>query len=429
MKRIPLFFVILFFVQYGFCQDTQNIKQDTIRLDIKQAEQIFLSKNLSLLAQQYSIDSARAAVITARLYDNPQFSFASGFYQPETKKFFDYGAKNREIALQVSQLIKTAGKRNKAITLATSAIDVQQFQFYDLLRTLRYVLRNDFYNIYFLERSEKLYEQEINSLKSIVPAFEQEEKKGFIALKDVLRIKSQLYTLQAEYNDLQTNIDNIQSEFRLLIRAAPNSYIVASADTNIVNTGIVSQIPYQLLMDTALVNRPDIRALNSGILYSQNNLILQKAIAKPDLTFNINYDRQGSYVKYFNSIGVGFPIPLFNRNQGNISNAGIQINVSKLNYDIGLDKLKNDVTTSYITALRAEKLLLSFDPNFDNDLKHLNEEVFKNFKKRNLTILEFLDFYESYKQNVLQLNKLRFNKMSALEQLNFSVGKIIFNNN
>lgn len=429
MKRIPLFFVILFFVQYGFCQDTVNIKQDTIRLDIKQAEQIFLSKNLSLLAQQYSIDSARAAVITARLYDNPQFSFASGFYQPETKKFFDYGAKNREIALQVSQLIKTAGKRNKAITLATSAIDVQQFQFYDLLRTLRYVLRNDFYNIYFLERSEKLYEQEINSLKSIVPAFEQEEKKGFIALKDVLRIKSQLYTLQAEYNDLQTNIDNIQSEFRLLIRAAPNSYIVASADTNIVNTGIVSQIPYQLLMDTALVNRPDIRALNSGILYSQNNLILQKAIAKPDLTFNINYDRQGSYVKYFNSIGVGFPIPLFNRNQGNISNAGIQINVSKLNYDIGLDKLKNDVTTSYITALRAEKLLLSFDPNFDNDLKHLNEEVFKNFKKRNLTILEFLDFYESYKQNVLQLNKLRFNKMSALEQLNFSVGKIIFNNN
>ena len=429
MKRIPLFFVILFFVQYCFCQDTQNIKQDTIRLDIKQAEQIFLSKNLSLLAQQYSIDSARAAVITARLYDNPQFSFASGFYQPETKKFFDYGAKNREIALQVSQLIKTAGKRNKAITLATSAIDVQQFQFYDLLRTLRYVLRNDFYNIYFLERSEKLYEQEINSLKSIVPAFEQEEKKGFIALKDVLRIKSQLYTLQAEYNDLQTNIDNIQSEFRLLIRAAPNSYIVASADTNIVNTGIVSQIPYQLLMDTALVNRPDIRALNSGILYSQNNLILQKAIAKPDLTFNINYDRQGSYVKYFNSIGVGFPIPLFNRNQGNISNAEIQINVSKLNYDIGLDKLKNDVTTSYITALRAEKLLLSFDPNFDNDLKHLNEEVFKNFKKRNLTILEFLDFYESYKQNVLQLNKLRFNKMSALEQLNFSVGKIIFNNN
>ena len=429
MKRILLFFVILFFVQYGFCQDTQNIKQDTIRLDINQSEQIFLSKNLSLLAQQYSIDSARAAVITSRLYDNPQFSFGSGFYQPETKKFFDYSAKNREIALQVSQLIKTAGKRNKAITLAISAIDVQQFQFYDLLRTLRYVLRNDFYNIYFLERSEKLYEQEINSLKSIVPAFEQEEKKGFIALKDVLRIKSQLYTLQAEYNDLQTNIDNIQSEFRLLIRAAPNSYIVASADTNTVNTGIISQTPYQLLMDTALVNRPDIRALNSGILYSQNNLILQKAIAKPDLTFNINYDRQGSYVKYFNSIGVGFPIPLFNRNQGNISNAGIQINVSKLNYDIGLDKLKNDVTTSYITALRAEKLLLSFDPNFDNDLKHLNEEVFKNFKKRNLTILEFLDFYESYKQNVLQLNKLRFNKMSALEQLNFSVGKIIFNNN
>jgi cobalt-zinc-cadmium efflux system outer membrane protein len=86
-----------------------------------------------------------------------------------------------------------------------------------------------------------------------------------------------------------------------------------------------------------------------------------------------------------------------------------------------------NITTNYIQALRAEKLLLSFDPKFDSDLEHLIEEVFKNFKKKNITILEFLDFYESYKQNVLQLNNLRFNKMNALEQLNFSVGKTIFN--
>lgn len=427
MKRIILFFIMVSSVELIYCQDSGYIRQDTVSIDLKQAENIFLAKNLSLLAQQYSIDSARAAVITTRLYDNPQFSFGSGFYQPETKKFFDYSDKSREIALQVSQLIKTANKRNKAIRLATSAINIQQYQFYDLLRTLRYVLRNDFYNIYFLERSEKLYEQEINSLKSIVPAFEQEEKKGYLALKDVLRIKSQLYTLQAEYNDLQTNIDNIQSELRLLIRAAPNTYIIPIADTSNIHSSIVSQTSFQLLLDSALANRPDLKSLNSGIIYSQNNLVLQKALAKPDLTFNINYDRQGSYVKYFNSVGVGLPIPIFNKNQGNIKNAKIQVNVTKLNYEVGMDKLKNDVTTSYITALRAEKLLLSFDPNFDNDLKHLNEEVFKNFKKRNLTILEFLDFYESYKQNVLQLNKLRFNKMSALEQLNQSIGKVIFN--
>ena len=85
------------------------------------------------------------------------------------------------------------------------------------------------------------------------------------------------------------------------------------------------------------------------------------------------------------------------------------------------------MTTNYISALRAEKLLLGFDPEFEQNMKELITQVSLNFQRKNITMLQFLDFYDSYKQNVLQLNQLRFNKMNALEQLNFSVGKIIFN--
>lgn len=409
-------------------QDTIALRtKDTVVYTLQQAENYFLQRNLSLVAQKYSIDSARAAVITSKLYDNPVLNFSTGFYQPESKKFFDLNDSRRETSIQFSQLFKTAGKRNKAIALSTSAIDIAQNNFFDLMRTLRYVLRVDFYNIYFLTRSEKLYEQEINSLRSIVPAYEQEEKKGYIALKDVLRIKSQLYTLQAEYNDLQVTIDNIQSELKIILRESPSTYIVPIADSLNFYSPVVSQKGFQNLLDTALVNRPDIKALHSNIIYSQNNLQLQKALAKPDVTVSLNYDRLGSYVKYFNSVGVGIPLPIYNRNQGNIKSAKIQIDLNKIQYEAGVDKLKNDLTTSYNAAIRAEKLLLSFDPGFDKQLSHLNEEVFKNFKKRNLTILEFLDSYESYKQNVLQLNRLRFNKMNALEQLNYAIGKTIFN--
>ena len=432
MIRIYLCFLLSMSLHITLAQTSpaDSIKlppRDTVIYTMQQAENLFLTRNLSLVAQKYSIDSARATVITAKLYDNPGLNFSTGFYQPETKKFLDLNDSRRETAIQLSQLFKTAGKRNKAITLSTSGIDVAQFQFYDLMRTLKFVLRADFFNIYFLERSEKLYEQEISSLRSIVPAYEQQEKKGYIALKDVLRIKSQLYTLQAEYNDLQVNIDNIQSELKTILRERASSYIVPLADTSILYSAVVSQQPMQRLLDTAMVNRPDVKALRSNIAFSQNNLQLQKALAKPDVTVSLNYDRLGSYVKYFNSIGVGIPLPLFNRNQGNIRSAHIQVDLNNVLYEAGVDKVKNDVTTSYNAALRAEKLLLSFDPGFDKQLSHLNEEVFKNFKKRNVTILEFLDFYESFKQNVLQLNRLRFNKMNALEQLNFSIGKTIFN--
>ncbi len=423
MRRALLSYVFLLCAYFSHGQDSLKLSiQDTLSLTMSQAETLFLNKNLDLIAQRYSIDSAKATVITARLYTNPDFSYSNAFYNTATHHFLD-----PERSFQVSQLVILAGKRNKSVTLAKSGINIAEFQFYDLLRTLRFVLRSDFYNIYFLEQSSKLYQLEISSLQKIVPAFEDQVQKGFMAPKDLLRIQSQLYTLQAEYNDLQTNIENVQSELKLLIRSAPDVFIVTIPNISDLNKEVVAQTGYQTLIDSAIENRPDLKVLNAGIVFSNNNLKLQRALGKPDITISANYDRLGSYVQDYNSIGIGFPIPLFNRNQGNIRNAKIQIDVTKVLYENGLERVKNDVTTNYIIALRSEKLLQSFDPNFDSDLRHLIEEVFINFQKKNITMLEFLDFYESYKQNVLQLNKLRFNKMSALEQINFSIGKIFFN--
>jgi outer membrane protein, heavy metal efflux system len=422
MKKNLLFMLFILCLNYSFAQNWSGIEQDTLNLTIGEAENIFLNKNLDLIAEKYSIDSARATVITAKLYDNPDFSISNAFYNATTHHFFD-----PETSVQISQLIKLAGKRNKSINLAKSGIAVAQFQFYDLLRTLRYVLRNDFYNIYFLQQSSKLYQLEIASLEKIVPAFQNQVKKGFMAPVDLLRMQSQLYTLQAEYDNLQTNIDNIQSELKLLLRANPSVYLVPVTQVSDANNQVVAQTNYQILIDTALINRPDLKALNANMVYSNYYLRLQKAYAKPDLTVDANYDRLGSYVQDYNAIGISIPLPLFNRNQGNIRNAKIQTEVNQTLYESGLDRIKSEVTTSYIIALRSEKLLLDFDPNFEQNMKNMITQVTLNFEKKNITMLEFLDYYDSYKQNVLQINQLRFNKMSALEQLNFSVGKIIFN--
>lgn len=423
MRKVRLFLIFILCAWNSYGQDTLSFApQDTLRLTLQQAETIFLNNNLNLIAQRYSIDSARATVITAKLYDNPEFSYYNGFYNTVTHHFFD-----PEESVQVSQLIRLAGKRNKSIDLAKSGIDIAQFQFYDLLRNLRFVLRNDYYNIYFLEQSSKLYNIEISSLKKIVPAFEDQVKKGFMAPIDLLRIKTQLYTLQAEYDNLQTNIDNVQSEFKLMLRANPSDFVITAGEISSLNADVVAKYNYQSLIDSAIVNRPDLKALNANIVFGNYNLRLQKSYATPDMTIGANYDRLGSYVENFNSIGISIPLPFFNRNQGNIKNARIQNDVNKVVYETGLDKVKSDVTTSYITALRSEKLLSGFDPAYQKDMENIIEQVTINFQKKNITMLEFLDFYDSYKENVLQMNQLRFNKINALEQLNFSVGKIIFN--
>ncbi|MFX8000643.1 hypothetical protein ABTK84_19150, partial [Acinetobacter baumannii] len=73
-----------------------------------------------------------------------------------------------------------------------------------------------------------------------------------------------------------------------------------------------------------------------------------------------------------------------------------------------------------------QKLYDKIDPTFQKDFERLQKEVFNNYQKRNISLLDFLDFYDSYKQNVLQLNNIGFNRISAFEDLNFYTGTNIY---
>jgi cobalt-zinc-cadmium efflux system outer membrane protein len=120
-------------------------------------------------------------------------------------------------------------------------------------------------------------------------------------------------------------------------------------------------------------------------------------------------------------------LPFFNRNQGGIKQARIAIDQSKVQLQSQQDQVESDVATNYKGALRLEKLYNSFDPQFKNDFNHLIQEVFKNYEKHNISMLEFLDFYDSYKTNTIQLNNLQLNRIISLEQLNYATGTPLFN--
>ncbi|MGN6533911.1 MAG: hypothetical protein ACTHK0_19375, partial [Ginsengibacter sp.] len=106
MKKVILLLIFILCICRSYSQDSLSFKEDTLRLTMAQAENIFLNKNLDLIAQKYSIDSARATVITARLYDNPDFSFSNALYNTQTHHFFD-----PEESVEISQLIRIAGNR------------------------------------------------------------------------------------------------------------------------------------------------------------------------------------------------------------------------------------------------------------------------------------------------------------------------------
>jgi len=398
---------------YGIKPDTLNIKLDSI-------ESVFLQKNLLLLAQRYNIDAQKALVVQAKLFPNPSLNFGTTIYQTATKQFFPIG-KNGELSVGLSQVILLAGKHNKQVKMAQTNAVLSEYQFYDLLRTLKHTLRTDFFNIHFLLQSAKVYDTEITALQQVTNAFAQQKGKGYISEKEVIRIKAQLYSLENEYNDLKTQINDVQSELGLLLQAR-NVFVIPTVDNNALESLNPQKYPLASIIDSAYATRPDLKIARLNTDLSAQNYNLQKALAVPNLTIQLGYDQQGSYINNLTTLGFGIDLPFLNRNQGNIKSAKALIKYNQASYDATRAAVDEQIYSTLKKVIESDKLLKSRDTSFENDFSRLVNEVLKNYQVRNISLLEFLDFYDSYKQNILQINSIKFNRVSAFEDLNFYSG-------
>jgi len=400
-----------------------QVHPDTLTLRLDSAERLFISGNFTLLAQKYNIQAQKAQEIQAKLYPNPNLSLFYSLYNTETKKFFPVGSGSSggELTAQLSQLVYLAGQRNKQVKLAEANTRLAEYQFYDLIRTLKFTLRTDFYNIYFLLRSASVYDEEIKSLQQVVRAFEEQEGKGYIAEKEVIRIKAQLYTLLGEYNGLISQINDQESELRLVLQVK-GPFIRPLLDSSKLSVLSPSSHSLATLLDSAYKNRSDLLIARTTVEASRLNYNYQKALAVPNLTLALAYDQQGSYINNLTSLGAAIDLPLFNRNKGNILTAKLVTEESSALQLSAEATVQESVSHALDKAFANDKMYRLVDPKFLNDFDRLLHEVLINYEKRNLTLLDFLDFYTSYKDNILSSNTIQFNRISSLEEINFYTG-------
>ena len=89
--------------------------------------------------------------------------------------------------------------------------------------------------------------------------------------------------------------------------------------------------------------------------------------------------------------------------------------------------LEEEVSRGLQKALDADKLFKGIDPAFAGNFDKLAKEMLDHYMTRTVSLLNFLTFYDSYKQNIVQLNTILFNKVNALENINFLTGTNFFN--
>jgi|SRR6218665_1305723 len=393
---------------------THAQQADTLRISLEQAEQIFLEKNLLLLSQRYMVDAVKANEIQQKLYDNPTFSAEFATYG-SNHKWFDIG-RNGQKAFGIDQVITLAGKRNKRVLLAKEQSVEADREFYDLMRSLKYELRQNFYTVAYADDLAAQYKEQMQQLQQIINAYEIQSAKGNVSLKDAVRLKAEYIQLSADRNAIIMEAITARQALQLLM------------DTS------VHIVPEKILLDTkslpdlatltatARENRSDLQVHESRVKQEQLNFNYQRALATPDLTVGAGYDQNGSYVSNFYAVRAAIDIPLFNRNQGNIKAAKSMIKSSELALSYKQSEVDKEVATALNRFNEAENECRSTEHSFNKDFPEVNRAVIENFNKGNISLLEFVDFFENYNIAIRQLNQLHRQRHLAWEDLEYVLG-------
>ena len=394
-------------------------------LTLKEAEQRFLERDLSLIAERYNIDMAQAQVLQAKLFENPVISLEQNVYNRLNGKYFDFG-KEGEAVVEIEQVIHLAGQRNKQVRLEKINKEIAEYQFEEVMRTLRQELNEKFVEVYFLSKSIAIYEKEVNSLQVLLGGMKIQQEKGNISLMEISRLESMLFSLRKEKNERENDLLTTRGELNLLLNLPEDTQVQLSLDEEVLQQLDLSQLSFADLK--AIINeRPDQKIARSTVNASRANLKLQKSMAFPEFSVKGNYDRVGNFINDYFAIGVSLSVPIFNRNQGNIKAARFSIQQAGVQQEYAANRADMELFTAYTSLEKATQLYQSTNMDLERNFEKLITGVNENFTRKNISLLEFIDYYDSYKETCIQLYEIKKNVFLAMENLNTVVGQNVLN--
>ncbi|MNK25722.1 Cobalt-zinc-cadmium resistance protein CzcC precursor [compost metagenome] len=392
---------------------------EQVTLTIKQAEELFFKNNFMLLAQQYDIDIASAAIIQSKVYPNPEITADVVAYQEQNNLYFPSG-NNGNFVAGLEQLIILGGKRKTQIKLAKLDKKLAEAELTDLTRNLQKQIWESFYTLHHQQKVIEKYSKLMLKLESLIDSYEVQVAKNNIALKDLVRLKSVYVKINNDKSEETEVLIQEQQKLNILLGITTTTKtIYSSADAN-----AFSELPmlYDLILSKSLENRPDLNQAKLETESAKLNVSLQKKMVIPDVTFRAGYNQQGDAFNNQYNVGLSIPLPIFDRNRGNIQAAKIRQEQQNKNISYKQMEIKNQVLAAWQNYTRSIEEYKHISKLINEDFEAVYNGITSNFEKGNVSMIEFADFLESYNDAQTEVERVKKQLALAAAQINYVTG-------
>jgi cobalt-zinc-cadmium efflux system outer membrane protein len=408
--------------QYGVLElpaKEEEGPEDGLTLDA--AIERLLAANYELAIKYQDIPKARADILTAGLRNNA-FLFVSASdipyqsYSPQRP-----GSSNYDITL--IQPVDISGKHANAVRTAQQAKEVLEALYQDAVRLEIDKLYTAFADM--LEAREA-----VRAARSGVAGMEELTQLTRNLVRQGLRAQPELTTAQIRQTNAQ---DALRRTEAILLKARQNlAVLLAVPAEQAENIGIRGTLRHPLpalprteeLIELARQLRPDLAAYRLGIERARAEVRLAQAdgIGNAFLFGTpytaVDYSPVGKQSANGWGMGVLLPVPLLNRNQGNIARARInvkQAEIEQKGLELQIVREVQDATADYDSSRasveRYEREILPDARTLRADKQRLYEKgqvgldnYLEARKEYNEVVRDYLEVLARHRRNAFKLN-------------------------
>jgi outer membrane protein, heavy metal efflux system len=387
-------------------------------ITLDQALEMALRNSPAIKAARTQIQQSQAQEITANLRPNPTLAWDSQFIPIFSGDFSTDTLNNlQQFDIGVGYLFERGRKRQNRLQAARDQTAVTAAQVADTERTLSFNVAQQFINALLANSTLQFALQDLNSFQETVKISEQRYKAGDISEGDYLKIKLQMLQFQTDVSSARVARVQALGSLRQLIGYAnvPQDYDVAGdLDYQPLKASLAD------LQVKALAERPDLKAAQKGIQAANSQIGLAKANGKVDVNGQASY----SHVSGTSSTSLFFsvPLPLFNRNQGEIARTRYALTQAEQTEKSTEDTVMTDVTNAYEAARSNQDVVQLYLGGYLKQAQDSRDISQYAYKGGAATLLDFLDAERSYRSTQLAYRQALAAYMLSLEQLRQAAG-------
>jgi outer membrane protein, heavy metal efflux system len=385
----------------------------------------FEQANPTLRAGQIGIDEFRAQEITAFLRPNPSFALtvdgtqiapsSKGAYQPFLGTFE---------SPNVSYLHERRHKRELRLESAQGATKIAVSSQADLERALIFSLRGAFVGTLQAKAVLRVAKDNLAYWDQVLRISRDRFDAGDIARIDFDRLE--LQRVQYE-SDVQTAEVNLRTAKIQLLTLLNDRTPIDQFDVTGLFEFSDQLSPLDQFRETALANRPDLRAAMQAVDKAKTDHKLAVANGSTDPTISAWYTHNGSFNNpaALNTlgVGVGFPLRIFDRNQGEKLRTQLDIDRNQKLLDATQAQVFSDVDSAYAMVNSNVILLRPYKAKYLQQAVNVRETVRFSYERGGASLLDFISAENDYRSVQLSYVNLVGAYLTAAAQLNLAVGR------